>query len=302
MKKSFLALAVVLGATTTFAQDLTSKKGEAYLPEAGDWAVGIDAMPIVNYFGNFIGGNGSNYGTPSWDFNNSFQTITGKYFVDATTAYRAHVRLGFGSDKGSEMVADRSFTGTIEYPSSQAPEVENTFKMGSTNIGLGGGIEMRRGAGRLQGFYGGELGIMLASEKATYTYGNALNQNTTGNVDVDADDDMGSLTTDPFGNTARITEWKSGSMFGLGLRGFIGAEYFVLPKLSVGGEFGWGLGFMSGGTSSTTMESEGLNGSGNEVRGEFTEEVANGSSFGIDTDNNNTVFGGSGNLRITFHF
>ncbi len=38
----------------------------------------------------------------------------------------------------------------------------------------------------------------------------------------------------------RITEQKTAGDFGL--RGFVGVEYFVIPKISVGGEFG--LGFM----------------------------------------------------------
>jgi hypothetical protein len=58
MKKStVLVAALALTATSAFAQ-LTNKNGEAYLPESGDWSVGIDATPVLNYFGNMIGGNG----------------------------------------------------------------------------------------------------------------------------------------------------------------------------------------------------------------------------------------------------
>ena len=301
MKKSFLAVAMILGTTATFAQD------KQYTPVAGDWAVGIDATPFLNYFGNFIGGNGLN-SAPSWNFLTTNQTITGKYFVSDDMAYRGSLRLGFGSVHGSEMVADRLSTTAPVYPSTLPAEVENTWKMGSTNIGLGGGIEMRKGSGRLVGFYGGELGINVSSSKETYTYGNALTQTSSAsanNVDVDADDAMGAgtnLTTDPFGNGARVTESKSGMQFGLGIRGFIGAEYFVLPKLSLGGEFGWGLAFVSGGTASTTVESEGFDASAVERTSTFTTESKNAGGFGLDTENNNTVFGPAGSLRITFHF
>lgn len=299
MKKSILAVAVLIGATS-FAQD-----DKQYLPESGDWAIGIDANPFLNYFGNLIGGTADNV-TPTWSYLTTNQTITGKYFVSEDMAYRASVRLGFGSTKGSAMVSDRSYTGTIEYPSSMPPMVENTWKAGYMNIGLGGGIEYRRGHGRLQGFYGGELGLSFSSSSWTYTYGNALNQNATGNVDVDATDDSmnggANISTDPFGNTSRITESKSGMAIGLGLRGFIGAEYFIFPKIAVGGEFGWGLVFMTGGTSSVTEESEGFNSVPAEVSGTFTTETSNGSSFGIDTDNVNTVFGPAATLRMTFHF
>ncbi|MBL1279325.1 MAG: hypothetical protein COA33_003595 [Fluviicola sp.] len=313
MKKSILAVAVVLGSTSLFAQDLTSKKGESFLPEAEDWAISIDATPFLNYFGNFIGGNGLNT-APTWNFLTANQTITGKYFVDANTAYRASVRLGFGGNGEKVMVTDRSVNPLPSTWPTNAAEVENTAKYGMTNIGIGVGIEKRRGFGRLQGFYGAELGFNINSMKNKYTYGNALTASTSA-IDVNvapADDFTGgnggtSLTagTDGQGNptTGRITEWKSGLGFGIGVRGFIGAEYFVLPRLAVGGEFGWGLVFSSQGASTTTYEVEGLaNGATVEQITERTMEGNKSSSFGVDTDNVNSVFGPAGSLRITFHF
>ena len=59
MKKTALALALAFGISGAFAQDLTSKKGEPYLPEAGDWSIGIDANPLLNYMGNLFSGNTS---------------------------------------------------------------------------------------------------------------------------------------------------------------------------------------------------------------------------------------------------
>jgi len=258
-----------------------------------------------------IGGGQGNNAAPTWNYLTTNQTITGKYFVEANKAYRASLRLGFGSRKGSEMVADRAFdVTTVNYPSTPAAELENTWKAGSTNVGISAGMEYRRGKGRLQGFYGAEVGIMLSSSKNTFTYGNAYTQTTTANVSASADDNMDingdgtndNLATDPFGNSARVLSSKSGMMFGVGLRAFIGAEYFVLPKLSIGGEFGWGLAFMSYGKAKTEMESEGTNNAGDEVGSTFTRETKNGSKFGIDTDANNSVFGPIGQLRMTFHF
>ena len=305
MKKSILAVAVLLGTSVAFAQDLKNEMGESYLPEAEDWAISIDATPFLSYFGNLIGGNDGNV-APSWNYLTTNQTITGKYFVDANTAYRAALRIGFGSVKGENEVRDRSNTAAVVFPSSPSPMVINDYKSGSTNIGLAVGMEKRRGQGRLQGFYGAELGINISSSKNTFNYGNALNQSTTGgNVDVDADDDMlGGINVgaDAFGNNSRITEAKSGMSFGVGLRAFIGAEYFVMPRLAIGGEFGWGLAFTANGTSSTTMQSEGINAAGAEEMLESTVEVNNGSSFGIDTDGNNSVFGPAANIKMTFYF
>jgi hypothetical protein len=296
MKKSIFAVALVLGTSASFAQDLTSEMGETYLPESGDWAIGVDATPFLQFAGNLIGGNGANT-APTWNFLTNNQTITGKYFTADDMAYRGSLRLGFGSNSASNMVADRTAAAPT-YPALPAM-VENTMKMSTTSIGLSGGIEYRKGSGRLQGFYGGELGIALSSSSTTYTYGNALAPTAATPVFVDAADDFGTgnITADTYGNAARVTESKGGSSFGIGIRGFIGAEYFVLPKLAVGGEFGWGLVFGSNGASSTTMES-----TDGATVGTQTLEGNKASGFGIDTDNVNSVFGPAASLRMTFHF
>lgn len=298
MKKTvFLAAALLIGAGS-FAQE----EEKVYLPEAGDWAIGIDATPFLSYFGNFIGGNDGNT-APSWNYLTNNQTITGKYFESEDMAYRASFRLGFGSMSQTNMVNDRSVATAPDFPELPA-EVENKMKASFTNIGLAGGVEYRKGKGRLQGFYGAELGVAFTSSKETYEYGNELTVSTASNpVFVDAADDFGSnITTDPYGNPARVLESKNASSFGIGLRGFIGAEYFILPKLAIGGEFGWGLVFNSTGATSTTTESLGVNSGGNESVEEITQETGKSNSFGIDTDANNSVFGPAGSIRMTFHF
>ena len=287
MKKSLLAVAVMLASTATFAQE------ENYLPETDDWAIGIDATPFLNYVGNLVGGNDGNV-APTWNYLTTNQTITGKMFASEEMAYRGSLRLGFGSMKGGASVGQDGAAAPT-YPALPTT-VEDSWKMGMTNIGLSGGIEYRRGHGRLQGFYGGELGFAISSSKETYTYGNEI---IAANGFPSTADFGSNITTDATDGLlqARVLESKSGSSIGFGLRGFIGAEYFVLPKLAVGGEFGWGLVFASTGASSTTIEST----DGAQVA---TQEVvgSKSSSFGFDTDNVNSVFGPAGSLRMTFHF
>jgi len=314
MKKSILAVAVVLGATSLFAQKLESKNGEAYLPAAGDWALGIDATPFLNYFGNLIGGGQGNNNAPTWNFLTTNQTITGKYFVEDDMAYRASLRIGFGSNTDKVMVADRSVdpSAPSTWPALGA-EVENKGKWSSMNVGLAVGLEKRRGFGRLQGYYGAELGFNLMSNGSKYEYGNALTaSNSAVNVDITGADAMGTGSNYVAGgdvdgtgaaNDYRVTETKSGLGFGIGLRGFIGAEYFVLPRLSIGGEFGWGLAFMSQGASSTTYETEGTTATGTIEQIETrTMEGSKSSSFGVDTETNTSMFGAAGSLRMVFHF
>lgn len=298
MKKSILAIASLSLGSIVFAQN-----EKVYTPVKGDWAIGIDAAPFLNYFGNFIGGDGANV-APSWNYLTTNQTITGKYFASDDMAYRGSLRLGFGSMGQSAMVADRASTVIADYPSTFAPEVENTMNVSSTTVGLSGGVEWRKGSGRLVGFYGGELGIALSSSQESYTYGNVLSLSTAASpVAVDAADDFGgNVGPDAFGFDSRTLEQKNGATFGIGLRGFIGAEYFVLPKLSIGGEFGWGLMFVSNGANSLRTESVGFNAGGTEIVGEVETTGDKSSMFGIDTDANNTVFGPATSLRITLHF
>ncbi|NQX97221.1 MAG: hypothetical protein HRT73_04970 [Flavobacteriales bacterium] len=106
MKKKVLFVASLFLATATFAQDgLTSKKGEAYLPEAGDWALGFDANPFLNYAGNMFNGSLNNTLNLPWYSANN--TIYGKMYKDETTAYRMQVRIGMGSTSLDGPVQDQ---------------------------------------------------------------------------------------------------------------------------------------------------------------------------------------------------
>lgn len=314
MKKSIALVALAFGVTNAFAQDLTSKKGEPMLPEAGDWGISVDATPFLNYAGNMFGKTANNV-APTWNFMTNNQTITGKYFKDASTAYRGTLRIGFGGDTKRNMVADRSTpSNTVVTFPSQDPMVENEWKHSQTTIGLAGGIEKRKGKTRLQGFYGGEVGIYFSTNKDKFTYANTLSAPAAGNLNpvlvTNADQFVGAnnvITGAPvqgITGDARVTERKNGSTFSFGLRGFIGAEYFILPKMSVGGEFGWGLGLSSQGKTTTTYESIGQsNGAGSTPAVGTTEvEGSKNGNFALDTDNKNSVWGPSATLRLAFHF
>ncbi|GAB4140683.1 MAG: hypothetical protein Fur0041_15870 [Bacteroidia bacterium] len=283
-KSTVLVAALALSASAAFAQ-VTNKNGVVVTPEAGDWAIGFDAAPFLNYFGNMA--NGATNAPFSANFiNGTDQMIMGKYYASETMAYRGLLRIGFGSTTmGNYVVKD----GTTATP----PEmVTDEMKSSYNFIGLGAGVEMRRGKTRLQGYYGGQFMFMIGGSKDTYTYGNAFGTtNTTPTTTVN----FLTGTTAPV--SSRTLEAKAGSMFGLGLRGFIGAEYFILPKLSIGAEYGWGLALSSTGEGSVSTES--WNGTGTVT----TEtKTAKSSSFGIDTDNNPLGRGSSGSIIINLHF
>lgn len=282
MKKRLLFVAAIFAATATFAQDgLTSKKGEAYLPEAGDWAIGFDANPFLNYAGNLFNGNTSNgIGSgATWFAPN--MAIYGKMFKDEKTAYRAMVRLGFGSTSTGTVVdlyTTPSAVTTTEYT--------NEVKTSYNNIVLGGGIEKRRGNTRIQGVYGAQLLIGFGGGSTENTYGLALGDS--------------SVNANPSLSGTRITKQTAGSTFMLGINGFLGVEWFFAPKVSLGAEYGWGLSMTSTGESETVTEewavTPGSAAGTNPSLQTKTSKGGKSSTFGLD----NSISGAR--ISLNFHF
>lgn len=296
MKKSTLLIAALaFGATAAFAQDLTSKKGENFLPEAGDWSIGIDATPVLNYVGNFIGGNGNNV-APTWNFLNGNQTIIGKMYTSETMAYRGILRIGVTSTSNRQFVADDNVTTAPTFPTPNQ-QVEDKYKRSSNFIGLGAGLEWRRGKTRLQGFYGADAMFWMSGAKDSYTYGNDYSATNTNPTTYN----FGSNQNPAYSNYGgRVISEKTGTQIGFGVRGFIGAEYFIVPKISIGAEFGWGFGFSQTGEGRAVVESQNPTTPGG---GEDIDYTTTGKQGGLMLDTDRNAFGtGNGSLRLNFHF
>jgi hypothetical protein len=291
MKRKVLFVASLFLATATFAQDgLTSKKGEAYLPEAGDWSIGFDASALTQYVGNMANAGTNSALTAPW-MDQVGQEIRFKMFKDETTAYRLRARIGMSSEAkdtygmynpdGLATTADEEFI-TNE-------KINNGF-----NVVLGAGIEKRRGNTRIQGYYGGEVFFGLLGGKKTTTSTGSVLSDTYTNSHTDYD-------------TGRQTELVEESRLTIGLQGFIGVEWFFAPKVSLGAEYTWGLNMNSYGETSETREYWGLT----------PEQTASNAGGGTNTDalNSETVKGekkgdftfdtanrGMAAINLQFHF
>jgi hypothetical protein len=294
MKKKVLFVASMFLATAMIAQDgLTSKKGEAYLPEAGDWALGFDGTPFLDYAGNMFNGNTGNSVNATWVGNQPAMTVYGKMFKDETTAYRAKVRIGFGSTSAETI----GFYDADADPTTNQVEYTNTAKTSNMMITLGGGIEKRRGNTRIQGFYGGEVLLSFGSSSTDYTYGDN-SKGSTANGDLyqaeyTTDFVTGATTT----GGERDLSVSNGSTMTIALRGFAGVEWFLAPKVSVAAEYGWGLRMQSQGDGERDTEEYAIaTGATNESLIQRKHTTGGNSSFGIDTDNNGGV------ISIFFHF
>ena len=306
MKKSVLALAMAFGVTSAFAQDLTSKKGEPILPEKGDWAISADATPFLNYLGNFFGKSANN-AAPNFNFLTGNSVIVGKYFLDEKTAVRAGINLGFGTHSATNLVQQDNqpapAAGTLP------TQVIDKSTHGTTGIGITAGIEKRKGKTRLQGYYGAELGIYFGGAHDKFTYGNsyagtgtAAGTSATPNSTTwsnSTGSSSGTPTVAGSGAAAtRVTDIKSGTNVQFGVRGFLGVEYFILPKISLGGEFGWGLGLSTTGAGQTT--NQGIY-TGTSASTQVTK-TGKTSEFVVGTDNKNSIFGPTGSIRMNFYF
>lgn len=293
MKKIFyLLFAIALTSTSVFAQTsadsvLRSKRGYVILPEANEWALGVAANPFFQYIGNVFNGTSFQDG-PTVDYaSNPANNIAvfGKKMIDAHTAYRARFNVSSGLTINKAAISRDEVSPDLSAPAF----VDDWQKSSSTTVVLTGGIEKRRGKSRVQGIYGGELVVGFTSAKTVYQYGNPFST------------DFNTPTTNNFGNNilgggARKTQEKFGNTLLVGARGFVGVEYFVAPKVSIGGEFGYMLAFRTTGKSYITSES--WNGATNATQSVKTEYYSNNglSSIGIGVDNLN------GSINLLFYF
>ena len=214
MKKIILTVAAVFALTFANAQDFKSKRGENFMPEAGDWAISFQAAPFLNYVGKILGGNASSPASDSPEKN----SFVGKKFITDKTANRIVFNFGFGSNNYA------SAPTTAPDAVKNVPPGYDTYQNSSFDLNVGLGKEWRRGSTRLQGYYGADA--MIGVSSSTWT---ASNSSTPGQY-----------------------TYTDGMSINLGAMGFLGAEYFILPKMSIGAQYNYGLKIKSQGASKTT--------------------------------------------------
>jgi len=271
------------------AQDLTSKRGAPILPEKGDYSFSIDAVPFFEYFGNMFHGNNAS-SAPTFDFpglsGSPLWTFQAKKFINANTAFRARIRLGFSDNTIKNTIEDETNTG------STPTYVDDKWTETKMNIVLGAGIEKRKGKGRVQGLYGAMANIMLSTDANKLVYGNAMSSVYTNPLSTTypwVSEGNGSYATE--NTSARVTSDNKGMGFGIGVNAFLGVEYFFAPKMSIGGEFSWGILVQINGKSKIGSESY----NGTDVTNS-TYNSGGATYFGIDNGNS----GGSINLNFYF--
>ena len=293
-KVLFSVIALLISVGIVNAQEaeesevLKSKKGTPILPQSGDYALGIDAAPMINFAGQIIqsiGMNAAGAAAASPGFNQLTEPISGlqsiyfKKFTSDDEAWRvkAIINLTSNTFKSYER-GDEEWDGLSD-KTDYAPldmDVTDKSKQSVHNFGVLVGKEMRRGYGRLQGFYGIETGLMYNSTNNSYKYGNEYLDNTDAGAALDGNPTFNDFGANDLGGGARLLKQTNRS-FTFMLNGFVGVEYFVLPKMAIGGEMYLGLAYTGQGKNKT--ESEAWDATENEVVVTETKGYINPNSF-----------------------
>lgn len=223
----------VLAVASVQAQDnerlpVVNKKGQNILPAAGDFSISIDAAPFFYYFGNMFNQNDDNESPSVEEYGGV--GIYGKYFLRNDRA----IRVGFdwqttvSTKKG--LVADDGRL--ISQPEVINPTAFDVKKHHESDFTFTVGYEFRRGYKRLQAFYGAQVGFGFSKETEKYKYANAITDLNQAPSTYNFGNNI--LSTNP---TTRTLSKNYGTYYYMGVGAFVGVEYFIAPKVSLGGEF-----------------------------------------------------------------
>ena len=292
MKKyiATLAMAAVMSAGMGAAAHETEQK--QYLPEAGDFAIGVDVVPLLKTIGGSfsrkedvpVGGNPFKYDN---QFPSPTVSVMGKYML--TDQWGVRVNLGVRvSSKNNRLYAPDDL-GLYLDPNSAA-QVVDRCKTTQSGGSLMAGAEYRIGKRRVQGVFGFGVLFGFSTNKTSYGYGNEVTEfnrtpSTVMNPDING----------PFPDDYRVTEaYTAGPNFAAGAYGSAGVEWFVAPKIALGAEVN--LNIYGVWASKGYVKSEGYNEAYRQVETRTDLITPGDRSFNLGTEN----IGGS--LYMTFYF
>jgi len=283
MRKFFILLilcsAFSLVGTAQEETVLKSKNGNIILPEKGDFAIGLDANTILNIIRtpfNYYFYDNIPYSLYAQRLSN---TIYAKYFIASNKAVRIKLSIATASSKiNHPVINDLNNNETVN-------DIRNEKNKAGSFIF---GYERREGSNRLQISYGVELNLSIESSNINYSYGNQYSES-----------NYYPTTTNGFGVGSNMTEraykrqidYNNETLSG-GIRLFLGLEYFIMPKVSVGGEVGLKYANTFSQLNSTVYETwDFIN---NQARNDY--QKGDGVSSSLSSDNLN------GQFFILFHF
>jgi hypothetical protein len=243
LSAAMCAVAVLPAAAQRDQRDKGTETNKGYnlLPAAGDFAIGLEAVPLrMLFFGDMDNSK------PQFSYGGN---ISAKYFLKNNQAIRFGLAINSGAKSSSFAVPDQWAT-QID-PLNVHATVLDWRDVRSSKFSIFGGYEWRRGYGRLQGFFGAQGMLSFTTGSTHYKYGNQFSETNQTPTTV-YDWNTGMSRANP-GNQ-RTLESKQGFGFGFGVLGFVGAEFFFARKMSVGCQMGLGFDYENIGQSTITTE------------------------------------------------
>lgn len=214
----YVAMSAGVFAQTDSTKTEVPKPHNSYLPEKGNFAIGADATPLLDYVGNMMNGTIGN------TLNLSTPLIYAKIYLTDNSALRTV--LGINTTTKSDLIYVADDAARMANPLSNA-QVTDLKTNNSNGYYLSLGLQKFIGEKRLRGFYGAQLFGQYNKDKATYAYGNpmtSLNPTPTASV--------GTYSATGERKLSEVTV----NNFMAGAGGIAGFEYYVAPRLCIGGE------------------------------------------------------------------
>jgi len=265
---------------------IQNKKGIDIMPVKGEYAIGL-GFNALGYLGNMFSGTANNTYGNSLLRNSGLggASIFGKYMLTDNKALRASFNNnGYDNTDKVNVYNDNS-----NDPDSTVIDVRRR-NYSYTQIGVG--YEFRRGKTRLRGIYGGDFLISYTGgQDWSYTYGNPIHK--ANMAPTTATFNGANWTNDAM----RPTKINRSGTIGLGLRGFVGVEYYIAPKICIGTELGWTARWSDNSITKTTNEYFDINadsGAGKVITKDIITESGRSINSGIDNAN--------GQIYFTFYF
>ena len=266
------------------------KKDKQLLPQQGDWAIGVDAVPLLRTLGTvFWGGNNPMgfRGTPYFTGGNTYPNVSimAKYMAKSNCAIRVNLGVNIQSDVVQDQVRDDA---AYSIDNNTVAKVSDQIRYNAYGLSLGIGAEYRHGTKRVVGIFGGDLLVGYYGGSIKTSYGNIMTE-----------DNTHPTTNQPYfittvSDEARALFQKNNGAISVGAQLTAGLEVFVAPKIALGGQINLSYVFMY--NNKIYRESEGYNEVSRKVEKITDIQSPAGWSHKFNTNN----LGGS--LYMIFYF
>jgi len=197
--------------------------------EKGNWSLTFSAMPTFDWFGNALNGTeGNMYDTEGHLLD---QWNTNGVMIKNANGVNGMSRFYVGINASSMMMTNEVFDDLSTSPNDL---VTDSKLISSTTVALGYGLERFRGD-KFRLKYGVDFMVLYGTGNNTsFIYGNSFGDGNLAPITT-VWNETTVMTEAP--QASRIASSKSGSQLGLGASPFVGAEYFLKEKFSLGIEF-----------------------------------------------------------------